>query len=328
RAALQTIYIPDSKAGWKNKAIKAAEKLLNQYDINTIFATAPPFTDFLIAAELSKKFNKPFIIDYRDAWVDNPFHFYPTPFHKIQNIKLESETLRKAAKVIVTTRQAKENLIKRYRFMSYDDISIIPHGFDPEDFMAVKDITPNPQKFTITHSGVFQDNRTPKYFLEALSQFLSTNKEAKDRVEARFVGLMRKSHLKLIKKYGLENNVVNTGYIPHIDAVRQLQESDVLWFMLEDKVRTPGKLFEYIGANRTILACCPDSIIRRIALDTNAALAADPKNVKEIKNALANLYEQWKHKRLPKPDSDYRAGFDRSKLTSELSRELSLAAYI
>jgi hypothetical protein len=83
RAVLQTIYQPDSKKPWLKHALKLGEEIINENQIDVIFATAPPFTDFLVAKELSSKFNIPFIVDYRDVWIDNPFHFYATPFHKI-----------------------------------------------------------------------------------------------------------------------------------------------------------------------------------------------------------------------------------------------------
>jgi hypothetical protein len=44
-----------------------ADQIFNEHpDINLIFATAPPFTDFLIAKELSDKYKIPFAVDYRD----------------------------------------------------------------------------------------------------------------------------------------------------------------------------------------------------------------------------------------------------------------------
>ena len=78
----QTFLIPDSKILWKKKALALADKIFNENDIELIFATAPPYTDFLIACELKKKYNIPVVTDYRDSCVDCPNNFYLTPFHK------------------------------------------------------------------------------------------------------------------------------------------------------------------------------------------------------------------------------------------------------
>ena len=134
RAFLQTFFLPDSKIGWKKYALEKAKFLFENYKIDVIFSTAPPYTDFLVARELSDKYNVPFIVDYRDTWVDNSFNFYPTPFHKSYHIKLEKEILTKSSKIIVTSRYSKETILKRYRFLSHNDVVIIPHGYDKEDF--------------------------------------------------------------------------------------------------------------------------------------------------------------------------------------------------
>ncbi|MGA2297463.1 MAG: glycosyltransferase [FCB group bacterium] len=127
RAFLQTIYQPDRFIKWKKSALLLSEKIFAQHKIDVVFATAPPFTDFILAQEISKKFNVPFVADYRDLWVDNPYHFYATPFHKNYSIKLEKELLTTAEKIVVVTRHSKEVMLKRYGFLSHNDIAIIPH---------------------------------------------------------------------------------------------------------------------------------------------------------------------------------------------------------
>ncbi len=326
RIASGFFYQPDRFIGWKNHAIAQAEKILSENDINVIFATAPPFTDFLVALELSQKYKIPFIVDYRDVWIDNPFHYFPTYFHKQYCIGIENNVLTHAAKAIVTTRHTKELLIKRYKLISHDDIVIIPHGWDPEDFAIHGNIRPNPNKFTITHSGVFQDDRTPYYFLKALALFLKSEPQARQVLEARFVGLMRPRHLKLIKKFGLDDVVVSTGYCNHRDAVRHLLESDVLWLMLNDTVRSPGKLYEYFGAQKPMLVSLPDGVVRRTALESKAAIATGAKDVHAIEEAIRAFWQMWKSHTLPKPKQDFVDQFNRKKLTARLAKELALAS--
>lgn len=323
RAFLQTIYQPDSKIRWKKPAIELARKIIEENHIDTIFATAPPFTDFLIAQEISKEFNIPFVVDYRDVWIDNPFHFYATPFHKLYSIQLETEILTYAKKAIVTNRYAKELLLKRYGFINHDDVVIIPHGYDNEDFEPYKSIRPDRNKFTITHSGLFQDNRTPKYFFKALSQFIAENPSTASKIKANFLGLMRPGHERMIKKYKLTEIVECSGYLSHTEAIAELKKSDILWLMLDDTVRSPGKLYEYFGAEKPILACLPDGAMKKLALDTKASIVTEPKDVKAIKSAIARFYELWQNNILPTPDLDYVHSFDRKLLTKQLSRELS-----
>ncbi|MFP4528349.1 MAG: glycosyltransferase [Candidatus Kapaibacterium sp.] len=326
KAILQTIFQPDSRRLWKKPALELADYIFKRHDIKVIYATAPPFTDFLVAYELSKLYGIPFVVDYRDLWVDNAFYFYATPFHKLYSIRLESEILTHARKAIVTTRHMKEMLLRRYPVMSHSDVSIIPHGYDESDFAATDGIKPDPKKFTITHSGLFPDDLTPKYFLRALAEFFRRNPEARGVTEARFVGLMRRAHLKMIRRYKLTENVVTTGYVSHPEVIRHLKQSDLLWMMITNNIATPSRMYEYLGARKPFICCAPEGSIRRDAEASDAVLTTDPADVSGIRQALEAFYNMWKNNSLPRPSDEYVARFDRRQLTSELARELMHAA--
>jgi hypothetical protein len=94
----QVFLIPDSKVLWKRKAFELGKKIINDNNIDLIYATAPPYTDFLIAAELKKHFSLPMMIDYRDSWIDCPNNYYATPFHKHAHSKMETKVLESAIK--------------------------------------------------------------------------------------------------------------------------------------------------------------------------------------------------------------------------------------
>ncbi|MCX7880238.1 MAG: glycosyltransferase [Ignavibacteria bacterium] len=318
---------PDSKIFWKRKAIELGEKILKENKIDVIFATAPPFTDFLIAYDLSEKFKIPFVVDYRDIWVDNPYHFYPTFLHKNYARKLEEKILKKASRIIVTYRGCKEVLLSKYPFLRNDEITIIPHGFDEIDFQHFHNVKPIPKKFVVAHSGLFQDNRNPKYFLKAFSNFVRSKKDGIEK-EAWFIGIMRKSHIRYIKKYDLEGNVKLFGYQPHSEVIRLLKMSNLLWLTFEDNVRSPGKLYEYFGARKPILICAPDGHMKTLAIQSNAAIAVDPRDVVGIQKALNTFYHLWQIDALPSPSEEFLSNFERKFLTKQLAYQLGLAYQI
>ena len=318
---------PDTKILWKKKALNLGRKILQENKIDVILATAPPFTDFLVASTLSEEFKVPFVIDYRDIWVDNPFHFFPTFFHKNYVRKLEESILKKATRIIVTFRGTKDVLLTRYPFLKSDEVVIIPHGFDASDFSSFENLKPVPGKFVVTHSGLFQDNRTPKYFLKAFSEFVKTRNDGIPK-EAWFIGIMRKSHKKYIKRYGIEENVKLFGYQPHNQVIRLLKMSNILWLTFEDNVRSPGKLFEYFGARKPILICAPDGYMKNLALESKAAIGTNPRDVDGINRALNTFYDLWQKDILPVPANDFVEQFDRKKLTQELAYQLALACEV
>ncbi|MEE9288132.1 MAG: glycosyltransferase family 4 protein [Bacteroidota bacterium] len=321
----QVFFIPDNKIGWRWKAIEAATQLIKREKIHVIFATAPPFTEFLIGAHLKSKFGIPLVFDYRDPWVDNPQNFYATPFHRALHVYLEKKSLRAANKIVTINRRIKEELLKRYPILSYEDVLIVPHGFDPEDFRIDGRVQlPVTDKMRITYSGTFMDDRNPTYFLQALSRVFREKPNLRGRIEACFVGMFRDENMKIVRKLGLEKDVKVVGYVDHSECVKYLLASDVLWLMLGKKkgmdMVSTGKLHEYFGARKFILGCVPDGIAKTTILDSGGGIVVEPDKPDEIARAIVSLYGRYERRELKPPSPEFVDRFDRSKLAGDLAK--------
>ncbi len=316
-----TFFIPDNKIGWKKNAVAKAVELHKETPFDLIFATAPPFTDFLIGAEIKSLINRPLVFDYRDAWVEYPHKFYPTPLHKLRNILLERRALKASSYVVTTNRRVKELIIKRHGFLSYNDIEIIPQGFDPEDFAGdtKAGVVPKTKKMRITYAGVFWEDRVPDYFLQALHDLFEEQPLLRGRIEALFIGKFRKENVKLVEKLKLNDAVKVIDYLPHGECVNNLVVSDVLWMIVGDDVGSPGKTYEYIGAGKPILGCVPDGFLKQTILEAGGK-ATSPSDVEGIKNAIEEFYREFETKKLRGPAADVIEKYDRSKLTGHLVR--------
>lgn len=320
-----SVSVPEAEVSWSKEALQRGRELLRAERFDVIMATAPPFTNFLVARDLAEEFNLSHVVDYQDLWVDNPFHFHASPMHKARNIAHEMTVLKTTERIIVTSRHIKESLLRRHAFLGHNDIEIIPHGYDPADFKQVSDVKPDPNKFTITHSGKFVEDRTPRFFLHAYADFLRADPSRKEYCDARFVGALKKSERKLINKYKVGNNVTATGYVTHTDAVKHLMESDILWMMCKFNVRSSGKLFEYLGARKPLLVSAPEGNIRTTAKNSGAAVVTAPTDVAAIKSALELFYNLWQTGGLPVPNEEFLTRYDRSALSSDLARVLGMA---
>lgn len=327
KAFTSLMYQPDTTIRWKKNAMRAAAQIIRERKIHCIFATAPPFSDFLIAKEIAETHKIPFVIDYRESWAENQQHSYPTILHRSYNKELESGVLKTASKVIVSHRLAKERLLIRYRFMRHEDICIIPSGYDTEDFLPFIAFRPEPEKLTITHCGMFEHGSSPRYFLRALAKLLKKKPEVERFIEARFIGTLRPNDLKSVKKLGLEKMVWATGYVPHQEAVGLMAESDVLWYTSDSEIDVPGKVFEYFGAKRPILCLAPENAAsRRVAGETKACFGAKPDSVKEILKELERIVELWQNGVMPAVNETALRALNYFDLAADLSREIAIAA--
>ena len=320
-----TFFIPDNKVGWSKKALVKAREILRNEKFDIIYVTAPPFSSVNMAVELKKEFRIPLVIDYRDLWYESYFSFYPTLLHKSMNKKMEYNALKEADKITVTNRNIKEKLLNTYKFLSFDDVIIISHGYDPKDFENLEPVAKTNSRLIIAYSGIFMEYNTPKYFLKAFKEISLEKPEIAANIELHFIGLLRIENQKLIRKLHLEEFVKDFGYIEHSDAVRQLISSDVCWFMIGNKKNIdallPGKLYEYIGAKKPIIACVPEGAAKNALQKYGAAFYTDPIDINNIKKTIYNVYDLYQKDELPKPDDEFVQQYRRDFLTEQLCKE-------
>ena len=322
----QFVFIPDNKRGWKRPAIKAAEKLHREKPFQAVLATLPPYTCGLIAAELSARWKIPLTLDFRDDWLGNPRHVYPTPLHRKMHRRLEKRCFDAATSIVAINDPMAAAL--QSRLIEYQGpansraVSVIPQGFDPADFAGCES-TRRDNKLRFLYTGVFYDVQTPDYFLRALTKVLASTPEAAEEIEARFVGLIPESSRQLFGALQLDNVVTTAGYTPHSDVVRELVEADVLWMTVgkgagQETIST-GKLFEYFGTRKPIMGFVPRGAAFEALRSYGASYICEPDDVEAIASNIEAVYRAWKNDQLPAPEDCVVQAYDRRRLTALLS---------
>lgn len=319
----KTFFIPDNKKSWAKRAYQTAREILQKENYDIIFVTIPPFSSFMYAAELKKEFNIPLFVDYRDLWYGNHFAFYPTPYHKTKHKKLEYASLHAADRVIVVNRRIKENLLINYPFLSFDEVVIIPHGFDPADFEKEpeKDLYPS-GKMRITYSGIFYETITPEYFIKAFKELSVERPDIAANIELEFIGMLRDENKKLINELGLNEFVHDRGYIEHKEVIKRIKATDVLWMMIGNSQNadtiTASKLFEYFGTGKPVLGSVPEGASKSALKEYGASFITEPDDIKEIKNKIIEIHSLFVSKQLPVPNKEYVEKHNRINLTEQL----------
>ncbi|MFC2085193.1 glycosyltransferase [Bacteroidota bacterium] len=314
-------FIPDSKKPWSSKAYRLCSELLNKRSYDIIYVTIPPFSAFTVASKLKKDFSIPLIVDYRDMWYDNHFSFYPTFYHRVRHKKLEDNALRNVDHIIVVNRRMKEQLLARYKFLTFSDITIIPHGYDPKDF-EIEIEKEKENKLKILYSGIFYENITPYYMLRAFKELSIERPDITEKIELQFVGHFRKENKKIVNKFNLHQNVIDFGYLEHVDVIKKIKKADILWVMLGkgknmDTV-SAGKIFEYFGSRKPIIACVPYGATENAAKEYGASFIVDPYNINDIKRNLIKIYNLSLLNKLPTPNEEFVLKHNRQLLTKEL----------
>ena len=317
-----TFFIPDTKIGWKRRAVRKAKEILQREQFDLLFATAPPHTDFLIGTALKKETKIPLVVDYRDSWLQYPYKYFPTPLHRYLHYRLEKRVLKAADRVLVTHRRVKENLLKRHRSLQYHDVTILSQGYDPTDFnVKPSERQQMPLRMRITHTGTFYGGRNPSTILRALKNVLERHTQLRGRIEINFIGNIRGEDQHLVKTLGLQNDVIFQGYLEHKESVQQILSSDVLWFVLDNDYQTPGKLYEYFGARKPILASIVDGYTKQLIQETQASVCIPVHDLAAHEKALVEYFREFERKSLKHIPQEFAYKFDRLALTGELAKQ-------
>jgi glycosyltransferase involved in cell wall biosynthesis len=323
----QTFFIPDNKVSWARNAVKKTLEVINSENFDLIFVTGPPFSLFYEFSKFKKHCHIPFFFDYRDIWYESYFAFYPTPIHRILHKKMEYKSLKAADKISVTNRIAKEKLIKTYNFLTYNDIIIISHGFDHEDFERIPAQPKSKNRMSLMYSGIFMVYNSPKYLLKAFKELTIERPDISKNIELHFVGFLRKENTSLIKKLKLQEFVFDHGYLNHDESIAKIKSADVLWMMVGKRKNIdsilPGKLYEYMGTKKPILGCVPEGAAKLALSEYPASFVCEPDNINQIKETIIKLFDLYKRNEFPGVDEELLAKYRRDFLTEQLTKQMN-----
>ena len=278
----------------------------------------------MLAGNLKKNTGLPVVMDLRDEWLESHLIKYPTSWHKQKMKKIEAETLSQANVLTVINEPYKESIGSRYPAL---DIRVINQGYDPEDFAIESNEQQKSGKLTLFYSGLFYGDRKPDLFLESIYELLLEKPDYKSKLELHFQGGLDAQTLLLIEKYKLQEVIKDYGYVNHKVAVKNIMKADVLWLMVghmnhSDKV-TVGKMFEYFGTKKPILALVPEGGTRTLLGEYGAFYTANPGSKNEIKSELQKIFRDFENKTFPIANYKFVVQYDRSRIAAELAKLFS-----
>lgn len=324
------LFIPDDRIGWYPFALREARRWAEREKFDAVYATSWPPSALVIGERIARSLGLPFIADFRDIWIGYYQLYKPaTPLHDRLQRRLESRVVRHAARVLSATEEITADFRQRYPDLDPRRFRTITNGFDPADYASHAPRT-DPSVFTITYAGLLYGETSPRYFLRALRLVLRKHPEWQGRIRLRFAGGMIEKYRREIHRSGLEEFTQVDPYLAHDEALRLMQEADLLLLIVADRpgshIMMTQKVFEYAGARRLILGLVPDGAARNFLEETGEALIAHPEDVPAIARLLLGELRRWeRHGRRELPTNPALEKYERRNLTRVLCRELDVA---
>jgi glycosyltransferase involved in cell wall biosynthesis len=269
--------------GWVASALHACRKLRSN-DVDVILATGAPFWGFEIAYQLSKRLKKPYIMDYRDLWTDDPWN----PVSRRWVINQERRLLNKSAAITIVSPISGEVLSKK--FMVNDKIHTITNGFDKND---VQNIQAKPfDHFSIIFAGMLIPPKRTLYPLFRVLNVIKQKNEITCNWKFHYFGPNIEEANKEVIECGLIQESVIHGNLPRKEVLPYIKGASLNVVLstnssvptMEDKGVIPGKIFELIGMEASILPIVPKESAVESVLAEVGVECFSPDEIDEIAN--------------------------------------------
>jgi hypothetical protein len=267
-----------------------------------IYSSSPPYTPALIARRLHRISGIPWVAGFRDPWTG--FHNTPDRWFLPRSIdrSLEHSVYKEANLVEVAWKGIAEDALGKYPELPREKFIHIPNGFDSADFpepdIHKRSERPSNEKCTITYSGSLYGPRNPLSFLTAIERLLDRNEIDPAKMKLRFVGRFGAEIHEMLDKPRIKPMVQKIEYVPHARAVELLLDSDALLLIVDEVPSVakivPGKVYEYLGAMRPLIAIAPpEGAIGDLLRETHAGGAVRQSDIEGQARLIKQIYDDW-----------------------------------
>jgi glycosyltransferase involved in cell wall biosynthesis len=283
------LLVPDEAVAWVLTAVPAAIRLVRKESIDVIVTTSPPNSNQLVGAAAQKMTGVRWVADLRD-----PLFAHPHRDVQRRIVRLKEQTQQIVASVVARRADAVVCVSEAIagemtRLGTRGSVAVIANGADFDDYEGLA--YTRSDRFRITHAGSFFGNRDPKPFLSALARV--------GGVSARFVGDFRGADRDWALDQGLGDRVEFIPFVPHRRSLELQRDSEVLLLLIPDsggrgRHILSGKVFEYLAAERPILALVPpDGAAAQLVREIGGNRIVAPDDIDGIEEALVDLRDRW-----------------------------------
>ncbi len=317
-------FVPDPKVLWVKPTVKKLYQRIQSNNIEHIVTTGPPHSMHLIGLGLKKKMpNLKWIADFRDPWskLDLLDEFSLLESSRRMHARLERDVIKNANITLTVS----ERWYEDFKVLGASRTEIITNGFDKDDFNIQDKST---KKFIIGHYGLINHLRNPKLFWKILDKLCGKYNDFNNQLEIHLAGNIDEDIINEIKSYSsLNDKIINLGYLSHKEVLNHYSYVSLFLLLIfnsdSGKGNYPGKMFEYFGARKPILAFGPvGSDAENLFKDLNLKTYFNYNHLDEA--LLADIImDVFNNKRSNLISSDRLDCFSREMLTQQLSNLLN-----
>jgi glycosyltransferase involved in cell wall biosynthesis len=328
--ATHLVFYPDEQVVWALFALRRGLAVARAAPIDVVYSSSAPISCHLAAGLIARRAGLPWVADFRDPWIGNAFAVPPRRLHAYLQKRIESRIVHLADRVVFPTSGVAAAYAARYPGAAHRFV-VIPNGYDRNDIPA-RTAPPAPAadgRFHLAYGGSLYGERELELFLDGLELLVTRRPEVRDRLAVDFIGWLSLHNQAVAGRYSdpgrLGSMLDFAGFLPHREAVARLAAADALLQVIGDDPNKGqiqgGKLMEYIGLDRPILAVVPEGDARAVLRELDWGVLADP-----TPEGVADGIERLLAAPSPVRSADPEGRYDRVNLAARLAVVLDSVA--
>lgn len=270
----QFISFPDAQIGWYFIVKKYFTNILKKCEVDILFTSSSPSTSHLIGRYLKGELNVPWVADFRDLWTQNHISRRIYPLWKIEQ-KVEKDVLKICDALTTVSKPLAEQLLSFHG----KPVAVVTNGFDKDDYDRISSTKIKENgKVKIVYTGkIYPNKQDPSLLFRAVKDLLNEGFIRRGEVEIDFYGKDVSWAKSISYNMDMEGIINFYGLVPYSESIQKQMESDILllleWTDNQTKGVYTGKLFEYLGAGKPILAVGPKGgVVDELLRETGAGV--------------------------------------------------------
>jgi glycosyltransferase involved in cell wall biosynthesis len=297
---------------WVDAAVQRGRELDGPFDV--ILANLLPLETSFAAATLSRQLGIPWIADLDDPWAIDEMRVAPTALNYRIDLRKMRRGLASASALIMSCPEAEVRLRRELPDLADRPIDAVAHGFNRDDYAGPRPLRED-DRFRIVHTGSLHTElglehrasarmrrllggtsvdvdihtRSHVYLLAAIDQLAAAEPELAGRIEVHLVGSLSAADRAVADRYPF---VHAHGHLPHPETVAMARSADLLFLPMHELPPgrragiVPCKSYEYLAAERPILAAVPDGDLRDLLTGFERVSLVRPSDVAGMAAAL------------------------------------------
>lgn len=317
--------LPDPQVLWKSFAVRAGERIIRRYGIDTVMTTAPPFSVLMTGIELKRRCPEIRLVsDFRDEWLRfmlTDFDFYSGDQGRLQAEAIERKTIETSDLVLAVTESSLSEIRGRYPEQPDRKWAMVPNGYDPRSIAAAPPPSRRPDdRMIVGHMGTAYSTASPRFYLDAVDRLPP---DIRGNIETRFIGRVAETETSIFDNR--LSPVRLLGFQPQKEALRLAAECDYLLLTMTNDFSLPGKLFEYLALGRPVLALSPGGgEVDRLLSATRGGWCAPHDDGGAVERLLMNAWARLRDgQSIFEPDWEEIRRYERPRLAEWLYREFA-----